>query len=75
MDPPPEEGNFCDDSNCPMKPHIMQRYNQNMGYIKNSDCMANSYLMSHFQVEHKIVFPPSGSNSTQQMDSVIIMLG
>jgi len=24
MDPPPAEGNFCDDSNCPMKPHIME---------------------------------------------------
>jgi hypothetical protein len=24
MDPPPAEGNFCDDSNRPLKPHIMQ---------------------------------------------------
>jgi len=22
MDPPPAEGNFCDDSNCPVKPHM-----------------------------------------------------
>jgi len=26
MDPPPAEGNFCDDSNCPVKPHIMEQY-------------------------------------------------
>jgi len=23
MDPPPAEGNFCDDSNCPVKPHTV----------------------------------------------------
>ena len=44
MDPPPE-GNFCDESNCPMKPHIVERYNQHMGYFDNSDHMANSYSM------------------------------
>jgi len=27
MDPPPAEGNFCDDSNHPLKPNIMERYN------------------------------------------------
>ena len=31
MGPPPAEGNFCDDSNRPMKPHIMEHYNQHMG--------------------------------------------
>ena len=46
MDPPPAEGNFCDDSNCPMKPHIVERYNRHMGYINNSDRMVNSYSMS-----------------------------
>jgi len=46
MDPPPAERNFCDDSNYPMKPHIVERYNQHMGYVDSSDCMANSYLMS-----------------------------
>ena len=24
MDPPPAKGNFCDDSNCPVKPHIVE---------------------------------------------------
>jgi len=48
MDPPPAEGNFCDDSNRPMKPHILERYNQHMGYIDISDRMANSYSMSRF---------------------------
>ena len=46
MDPPPAEGNFCDDSNRPLKPHIMEWYNRHMGYIDNSDRTANSYLMS-----------------------------
>jgi len=46
MDPPPAEGNFCDDSNRLMKPHIVERYNRHMGYVDSSDRMANSYLMS-----------------------------
>ena len=33
MDPPPEEGNFCDDSKQAVKPQIVARYNQQMGYI------------------------------------------
>ena len=45
MDPPPEEGNISVNSNCSMKPHIVERYNQYMGYTENSDCMANSYLI------------------------------
>jgi len=27
MDPPPAKGNFCDDSNRPLKPHIVEWYN------------------------------------------------
>ena len=46
MDPPPAEGNYCDNSNRPTKPHIVERYNWHMGYVDNSDCMANSYSMS-----------------------------
>ena len=45
MDPPPAEGNLCDDSNRPMKPDIEERYNRHMGYVDNSDLMANSYSM------------------------------
>ena len=45
MDPPPAEGNFFD-SNCPVKPHIMERYNQHMGYLDNSDRKADGYSMS-----------------------------
>ena len=51
MDPPSAEGNFCDDSNRPVKPHIMGRYNRQMGYIDSSDCMANSYSMSRHTFE------------------------
>jgi len=46
MDPPPAEGNFCDDSKLPVKPHFVEQYNWHMGYTDNSDCMANSYSMS-----------------------------
>ena len=41
MDPPPEEGNFCDDS----KQANVAWYNQHMGYVDISDQMANSYSM------------------------------
>ena len=46
MNPPPAEGNFCDGSNCSMNPDIVERYNQYMGYVDNSDRIANSYSMS-----------------------------
>ena len=45
MDPPIAEENVRD-SNRPMQPHIMERYNQHMGYTDNSDHMPNSYSMS-----------------------------
>jgi hypothetical protein len=53
MDPPPAEGNFCDDSNHPVKHHIVERYNRHMGYIDSADCMANSYSMSHCTLFNK----------------------
>jgi len=43
MDPPSEEGNFCDDSKRDMKPQIVARYKRHMGYIDISDRMANRY--------------------------------
>jgi len=51
MDPPPAEGNFCDKSNRPMKPHTVEWYNRHMGYIDNSDRIANSYMMSRRTVK------------------------
>ena len=45
MDPPPEEGNFCDDSKRAVKPQIVARNNRHMGYVDNSDGMVNSYSM------------------------------
>ena len=45
MDPPPAEGNFCD-NNCPMKPHIVEQYNRYKCYIDISDHMTNSSSMS-----------------------------
>jgi len=46
MDLPLAEGNFCNNSNRSVKPHIVIRYNRYMGYVDNSDHMANSYSMS-----------------------------
>ena len=43
MDPAPVEGNFCDDSNRLVKHHIVEWYNQHVGYINNSDHTTNSY--------------------------------
>ena len=76
-DPPPAVGNFCDNSNRPVKPHIVEHYNQHMGSVDISDCMANSYLMNqcNFKWTMKLVFTLSGSNSTQQLDSVIFIWG
>jgi len=51
MDPPPAEGNFSDNRNCSVKPHFMEQYNRHMGYVDNSDCMANSYSMSRRNVK------------------------
>ena len=45
MDPPQEEGNFCDDSKRAVKPQIMAQYNQHMDYVNISHRMANSYSM------------------------------
>jgi len=56
MDPPPAEGNFCDDSNRTVTPHIVERYNRHLDYIDNSDCMANSYLMSRHTFRWSIKF-------------------
>ena len=39
MDPPPEEGNFCDDSKRAVNPQIVARYN-----VDISDLMAGQYL-------------------------------
>jgi len=45
MDPPPEEGNFCDESKRGVMPQIMAQYNRHMGYVDISDRMVNSYSM------------------------------
>ena len=43
MDPPPAEENFCDDTNRPVKHHIVERHNR---HVDSSDRMADSYSMS-----------------------------
>jgi len=58
MDPPPAEGNFCENSNRPMKPHIMEQYSRHMGFVDISDRMANSCSMSqrNFKWTMKLFF-------------------
>jgi len=46
MDPPHAKGNFCDNSSCPVNPHMVEWYNWHMGYIDSSGHMANSCSMS-----------------------------
>ena len=46
MDPPSAEGKLCDSSSHPVKPHIVEWYNQHMDYVNISDHIANSYSMS-----------------------------
>ena len=79
MDLPPEEGNFCGESKRAVKPQIVARYNRNMGYYLCLHFWPNGEQLfdvsTYLQVDHEIVFPPSGSNSTQQLDSVIFMWG
>jgi len=45
-DPPPAEGNFCDNSNRHAKPHSAERYNRHVSYVDSSDRMANSFSMN-----------------------------
>jgi hypothetical protein len=58
MDPPPAEGNLCDDINRTVKPDIVARHNRHVGYVDNSDRMANSYSMSrrNFKWTMKLFF-------------------
>jgi len=51
MDPPPAEGNFFDNSNRPMKPHVMEWYYRHMGFADISDRMANGYLMDRHNLK------------------------
>jgi len=74
--PPPPEGNLCDNSNRPVKPHIVEQYNWHMGFVDYSDRMANSYSMDRHNLKWTTkLFPPPGSNNIQQLDSVIFMWG
>ena len=43
---PPREGNYCDEHGNAIKPAIVVDYNRHMGYVDNTDRMANSYTAS-----------------------------
>jgi hypothetical protein len=57
----PGEGNFCDDSNRPVKPHIVEQYKLAHGVHRQFRSYCQQLLddSMYFQVDHKIVFPPS----------------
>ena len=76
MDPPPEEGNFCDGNKRAVKPQIVARYNRYMVYVDISDRMANSYSMyrRNFKWTTKLFFRLLDL-TTQQLDTVIFMWG
>jgi hypothetical protein len=42
MHPPPVEGNFKDKSGRAIKPHLIEDYNTNIGFVDESDRMTNS---------------------------------
>jgi hypothetical protein len=42
----PREGNYCDEHGSAIKPAIVADYNRHMGYVDNTDRMANSYTAS-----------------------------
>ena len=65
MNPPPEDGNFCDDSKRAVKPQIVARYNRHMGYVDISDRMVNSYSMCRRTFKWTV----------KLLDSVIFMWG
>jgi len=75
-DPPLAEGNFCGDSNPPVKPHngtVQPAHGSRRQFWSYGQQLF--YESTYLQVGHEIVFPPSGSNSTQQLDTVIFMWG
>jgi hypothetical protein len=79
MDLPPPEGNFCDNSNRPVKPHIIAWYNQHTGYVDSSDHMANTYLINwhDFKWTTKLCFhllDLTGLNSWILLSSLIKFL-
>ena len=58
MSPPPAEVNFCDNSNHPVKPHVVELCNWHMGYFVGSDRVASGYSMSrcNFKWTMKLFF-------------------
>ena len=44
---PPREGNYWDEHGNAIKPANVADYKRHMGYVDNTDRMANSYTASH----------------------------
>jgi hypothetical protein len=44
--PPPTEGNFCDEDGKALKPQIIQDYNKNMGLVDKGD--SDSYAIQQW---------------------------
>ena len=76
MDPPPAEGNFCDDSN---RPASLTSWNGITGmWVSSTIQIVWPTAIRWIDVTSsgpRNCFPPPGSNNTQQLDSVIFMWG
>jgi hypothetical protein len=83
MDPPPSKGNFVTTA---ITPWNLTPWNgtshhgmvQSAHGVRQQSWLYGQQLFNeptYLQVDHKIVFPPSRSNSTQQLDSVTFSLG
>jgi hypothetical protein len=74
INPPPGEGNFCDDSSHPVKPHVVERINCHMAYVDSSDRIASSsYSMCRLTFKCKAaspraVFSSAARHTLVQMD-------
>jgi hypothetical protein len=58
INPPPEEGNFCDDSSRPVKPHIVEQYKLPRGVRRKFWSYGQQLFneSTYLQVHNKICF-------------------
>jgi hypothetical protein len=72
----PAEGNFCDESGNALKPAIVDDYNRHMGYVNESDRMANSHYQSPYMEmdEGTVLSSPRPQNSKQPHSPEVLWL-
>jgi hypothetical protein len=61
MDPPPAEGNFCDDSSRPMKPHIVEPYKAPLvTWVTRDLCNLHNNIILYFAILRDAELCPEG---------------